>query len=173
MTIHTEHPFANPERDPFREFRGRTPAPVGVWTLVSSESSFGQTVSSFALIEGEPHRVWGIVDPDEDFATQLLENQSTFVVNLLAVGQEQVAEVFANLAPSPGGQFTTGSWQQSEWGPVLQKSAGWLGVRYESHTEIGYRLAIVGQIEMINTGSHTPLIHYRGNYVAQPSQPES
>ncbi len=172
MTIHTEHPFANPERDPFREFRGRTPAPVSVWTLVGSGGSFGQTVSSFALIEGEPHRVWGIVDPDEDFATQLLASQSTFVVNLLAVGQEQLAEVFANLAPSPGGPFKTGSWQSSKWGPVLEKSAGWLGVRYESHTSIGYRSAIIGQIEMINVNSNIALTHYRGKYVEQPSQPE-
>lgn len=173
MTIHTEHPFANPERDPFREFRGRTPAPVSVWTLVGSDGSVGQTVSSFSLIEGEPHRVWGIVDPDEDFATQLLAKQSTFVVNLLAVGQEQLAEVFANLAPSPGGPFKTVSWQSSEWGPVLEKSAGWLGVRFESQTLIGFRLAIVGQIEMINTNTHSPLTHYRGNYVALPGQTDA
>ena len=173
MTIHTEHPFANPERDPLREFRGRAPAPVSVWTLGIPGGSFGQTVSSFALIEGEPNRVWGIVDPDEDFATHLSASQSTFVLNLLASGQERVAEVFANLAPSPGGPFNTGSWEESDWGPVLARSAGWLGLRLESLTEIGFRLAVIGQIEMITTNSYPPLMHYRGDYIKLPSRPES
>ena len=130
MSIHAGHPFLPPEheRDPLRRLRGRVPAGVSVWTATDGDRRAGWTVSSFLLADGQPAQLLGLVDEESDLV-DLLAGTQTLVVNLLAWEQRQLADVFAGLAPAPGGAFRLGRWTDSAWGPVLDGAVGWVGAR--------------------------------------------
>ncbi|MFT4299994.1 MAG: flavin reductase [Aeromicrobium sp.] len=167
MTIHTDHPFATPEpeRDPVRRVRGRMPAPVTIWAAGSGRERAGLTVSSVLIADGDPARVIGLIDPDSDLGERLAAGAHTLTVSVLAGGQDQLAEVFAGLAPAPGGPFTTGSWTDTAWGPVLVGSAGWLGVRVdEARRKIGWSLLVEAVIEHAEVAAADALAHVRGRY---------
>ncbi len=164
MTIHTDHPFATPdgERDPLRRVRGRMAAPVTVWTTGTGQGRHGLTISSVVVAEGEPAHVLGLVDEDSDFWTSAPQ---TVVVNVLGAPHRYLADVFAGAAPSPGGMFMQGEWDDSAWGPVLHDAAGWIGLRLVPEPrEIGWRLLVDGVVEHAAVGDVDPLIHLRGRY---------
>ncbi|WP_375432526.1 flavin reductase family protein [uncultured Friedmanniella sp.] len=171
MTIHPEHPFlpGDGDRDPVRRWRGRMPAPVSVWTTHAAPRPVGWTVSSFVLADGQPPEVVGLVDEESDFADALALS-GRFAVNLLGWSDRALADVFAGLAPAPGGAFTVGSWSDSEWGPVLDGGAGWLGVRAVGpYDHAGWGLLVRGVVEHVELGALPDagvLTSFRGRYGA-------
>ena len=118
MTIHTEHPFLDPDADPVRRLRGRLGGAVTLWTGGSERSRAGLTVSSVMVAGGEPGRVLGLVDPDCDFR-DVLEETGRAVVQLLQWEHRDLAEAFAGQFPAPGGAFRMGEWEQTSHGPRL------------------------------------------------------
>lgn len=128
MSIHSEHPFATPpsERDPVRRLRGRLASPVTIWTTGEGSHSQGLTVSSMMVSEGDPAQIVGLINSDSDLA-ESLGGTETVAVSVLDWPDRQVADVFAGLAPSPGGAFRTGQWRPTAWGPVLEGAIAWVG----------------------------------------------
>lgn len=126
--IHSEHPFATPaaDRDPIRRLRGRLVAPVTVWATGDASRRAGLTVSSLMVAEGDPAELVGLINSDSDLA-DALAGTGTVAVSVLGWGHRQVADVFAGLAPSPGGLFRTGQWHTTEWGPLLEGATAWVG----------------------------------------------
>ena len=175
MTIHGDHPFLPPagDRDPLRRWRGRMPAPVSVWTTTLDGRSTGWTISSFLVAEGRPPEVAGLVDEEADFADQL-RRTGRFAVSLLAGPHRQLADVFAGLAPAPGGVFTVGRWRQTDWGPVLDDAVGWLGATV-THAQTstaepdhaGWALLVRGVVEhsvLAEPDERGVLCSFRGRY---------
>ena len=178
MTIHSEHPFADPPegRSPLRRFRGRLVSPVSVWTALGRGHRAGWTVSSFLVADGEPGEVLGLVDEDSDLGELLTHPQAqpAVVVNLLTWEQRALADAFAGQAPAPGGVFRLGEWTESEWGPVLLDSAGWIGARLvpQPPDHAGWGLlvrATVEHVELGASGDDAPLVHARGRYRTLPA----
>ncbi len=179
MTIHGDHPFlpATSERDPLRQWRGRMPAPVSVWTTVLDGRPTGWTISSFLLADGQPPEVLGLVDEEADFADQLART-GRFAVSLLGGQHRQLADVFAGQAPAPGGTFTVGRWHDTAWGPVLDDAVGWLGATVTTATttttitereHAGWALLVRGVVEHLaagEPGEQGVLTSYRGRYTA-------
>lgn len=167
MTIHSEHPFVPPDgdRDPVRRLRGALPAPVTVWTAGSGRSRRGLTVSSLLVAAGDPAHVLGLVDEESDLWG---EPPETLVVNVLGPGHEYLADAFAGTVPAPGGSFTLGEWDESEWGPVLTDAAAWIGVRLpeEAPRHVGWGLLVDGVVEHLEPGSGEVLTHVRGRYLS-------
>lgn len=164
MTIHREHPFLDPSRDPVRAFRGRLVSGVTLWAAGQAGRRVGLTVSSVLLVAGEVPRVVALLDPLSDLAETLLE-QRVAALSVLETGQQFLAEVFAGLAPAPGGPFEAAAFGDTEWGPVLASAATWAGLRLESSREIGYSIEVCCVLERFETGPEVePLVHYRGNY---------
>lgn len=165
MTIHSEHPFLDPERDPLRRFRGRMPAPVTVLTCGTGAGREGWTVSSLLVADGEPPEIVALVDADSDLADALGGGTSRLVVNLLGPDHRGLADAFARVAPAPGGPFTVGSWSTSPFGPVLDGAAGWLGVEVTDLGAAGWLLLVRGRIAHVELGEeHAVLAHVRGRY---------
>ena len=167
MTIHTSHPFLEPEgdRDPVRRLRGRQGGTVSLWTAGSDGDRAGLTVSSWMVAWGEPGRVLALLDPDADLTDVLLAT-GRGVLHLLAWTDRDLADVFAGTAPAPGGPWRLADWVATDHGPRLARAATWATVEVESDVEVGWsRLVtcVLADVELGEDGD--PLVHRRGRYV--------
>lgn len=167
MTIHTDHPFVPGEgdRDPLRRLRGRLAAPVTVWTTGAGRDRAGLTISSLLVADGDPARVLGLVDEDSELA-DALDDAGLVTVNVLGERHRFLADVFAGLAPAPGGPFTQGEWVDGEHGPRLVDAVGQLAVRLDPapRRHAGWALLVEGTVEHVAVGEGDPLVHLRGRY---------
>ena len=165
MTIHSSHPFLDPEPDPVRRFRGRLGGVVTLWTCGSSSSRAGLTVSSLMVANGSPAHVLALLDPDSSFLAGLRAS-TTSVVQLLGWEHRDLADAFAGVAPAPGGPFRMAQWRETKWGPVLADATSWVGVRLEESRSVGWSElvdCVVEHVEVSDEGA--PLVHRRGRYV--------
>jgi flavin reductase (DIM6/NTAB) family NADH-FMN oxidoreductase RutF len=168
VTIHEEHPFLDPDPDPVRRFRGRLGGRVSLWTAGSGEARAGLTVTSMMVAAGEPAHVLGLVDPDSDLASAAAST-GRCVVQLLEWRHRHLAEVFAGLAPAPGGGFRQTTWTQTEWGPLLPDVGAWAGVRLVGvatpDLTVGWSWLVDAVVEDVKVGDEAePLVHRRGRY---------
>jgi flavin reductase (DIM6/NTAB) family NADH-FMN oxidoreductase RutF len=165
MTIHTSHPFADPEPDPARRFRGRLGGTVTLWTSGVGADRAGLTVSSLLVALGEPARVLGLVDPDSDLAAAVASTGAA-VVQVLAWPDRDLAEAFAGTAPAPGGAFRQAEFVETEWGPRLEHATTWAGVRLEEANDVGWSLLLSCTVQHVEVGDDAdPLAHRRGRWV--------
>jgi flavin reductase (DIM6/NTAB) family NADH-FMN oxidoreductase RutF len=163
MTIHTEHPFLDPDADPVRRLRGRLGGAVTLWTSGSGPGA-GLTVSSVMVAGGSPGRLLGLLDPDSDLRGVLGETGRA-VVHLLEWGHRDLAEAFAGQLPSPGGPFRMGEWEQTEHGPRLVTAGSWAAVELESASTVGWSDLVVTRLVGVVLGDDgEPLVHRRGRY---------
>jgi len=164
VTIHSEHPFVPPDRDKdaFRRLRGRLPAPVTVVATGAGRGRAGLTVSAIVLVDGAPARFEAFVDPDATLG-ESVEVGSRVAISVLQAGDEYLAEVFAGLAPAPGGMFTVGEWVQTPWGPRLD-GRSWWGATVDGVTEVGWSLRLSGVVEEAGVESSTGVAHARGRF---------
>lgn len=174
MSIHSEHPFADPPeaRDPARRLRGRLGGAVALLTAGSGADRAGLTVSSLMVAHGDPAHLLALVDPDSDLA-EVVSETGHGVVHLLSWRHRDLADAFAGVAPAPGGVFRLGSWDQSRWGPVLAGVPAWAGFRVaERPRAVGWSLLLDGLLEQVELGeAEEPLVHRRGRYVRPPAAP--
>lgn len=161
MTIHSTHPFADPEPDPVRRLRGRL---TGTVALLTSGDA-GLTVSSLMVANGETARVLALVDPDSDLAAAV-EETGLAVVALLSWTHRDLAEAFAGTAPAPGGPFRTGTFEPTAWGPRLADATTWAGTRLESAATVGWSTLLTLTVDEVHVGDDdAPLVHRRGRFV--------
>jgi flavin reductase (DIM6/NTAB) family NADH-FMN oxidoreductase RutF len=161
LTIHSSHPFADPDPDPVRRFRGRI---TGTVALVTAGDA-GLTVSSLLVANGEPARVLALVDPDSDLAAEV-EATGRAVVQLLSWSHRDLAEAFAGTAPAPGGPFRTGTFEDTDWGPRLVDATTWAGTSLESAATVGWSTLLTLVVEAVTIGDDDqPLVHRRGRFV--------
>jgi flavin reductase (DIM6/NTAB) family NADH-FMN oxidoreductase RutF len=163
MTIHSEHPFLDPDADPVRRLRGRLGGAVTLWTS-GSDPRAGLTVSSVMVAGGEPGRLLALLDPDSDLRS-VLEQTGRSVVQLLEWEHRDLAEAFAGRLPSPGGPFRMGTWEQTDYGPRLVPVTSWAFVELESTETVGWSDLVVARIVDLGLGDDgEPLVHRRGRY---------
>lgn len=164
MTIHSDHPFvpADRDKDAFRRLRGRLPAPVTVLAAGDGRSRSGLTVSSIVLVDGPEPSVVALVDPDSDLGEALAVG-GRGTVSVLGVGDDFLAEVFAGLAPAPGGMFTVGTWVDSDWGPRLAERS-WCGFTVTEVREVGWSLQITATVDEVGVVDATGVAHARGRF---------
>ena len=166
MTIHTSHPFLDPEgdRDPVRRLRGRHGATVSLWTARDDGDRSGLTVSSWMVAGGEPGRVLALLDPDADLTETLLETRHA-VVQLLAWPDRDLAEAFAGTAPAPGGPFRMAEWVDTGHGPRLAHATTWALVSLESDVPVGWSRLVTCTLDEVVVGEdRDPLVHRRGRF---------
>lgn len=171
MTIHSEHPFLEPEgeRDPVRRLRGRLGGVVTLWTAGEGPDRAGLTVSSVMVANGPEPRVLGLVDPDSDLLDRMRES-GRVVVQLLSWPDRDLAEAFAGTAPAPGGPFRAAEFEQTGWGPHLVTAGTWLGARLVDETPVGWSVLVSCAIDDVSVeGDVPPLVHRRGRY-QRPSE---
>jgi len=164
MSVHHTDPFATPEdaRSPVRRLRGRLPAAVTLWT---APGPAGLTVSSTLIADGDPARVFGLIDDESDL-WRAVETAGVFAVVALAAADLQLADRFAGLMPAPGGPFATGDWRETPYGPVPAQPRSWAGCRLIGARPAGWALLVEAELVDVELADTGPLIHYRGRYRA-------
>jgi flavin reductase (DIM6/NTAB) family NADH-FMN oxidoreductase RutF len=163
VSIHTEHPFATPDdaKSVVRRLRGRLPAPVTIIATGSERSRVGLTVSSALIVE--PQHLVFVVNELTDLADRLTSG-TPLAVSILEAGDSRYSEVFAGLAPAPGGMFTVGTWEQSQWGPRLQGHS-WCGATVAEIRALGWSHVVTATIETIELTEADAAIHARGAWL--------
>jgi len=168
VTIHSGHPFLPPddERRPVRRLRGRLPSGVTILATGAGAERAGLTVSSLLVVDGEPARILALIDEESELWPAL---RRTGVAAMSALGWQHrmVADVFAGSAPSPGGTFRTGSWVDTDWGPVLADCPAWGGCRVLGEPRpVGWSVLLELDLEHVELGAEgDPLVHHRGRYL--------
>lgn len=162
MTIHSSNPFAT-DPDPVRRFRGRLGGAVSLWTTGAGAARAGLTVASVMVANGSPGRLLGLLDPDATLTEELLRT-GLGVVQLLEWDDRDLADAFGGVAPAPGGPFLSGTWQETEHGPLLEGRTHAL-VAVESAVEVGWSLLVTTTMEqVVMVEERRPLEHRRGRY---------
>jgi flavin reductase (DIM6/NTAB) family NADH-FMN oxidoreductase RutF len=166
VTIHTTHPFADPEPDDVRRFRGRLGGAVTLWTAGDGERRAGLTVSSLMVAHGEEPHVLALVDPDSDLH-ELLDRTRRAVVHVLAWSDRALAEVFAGTAPAPGGTFRQADFLDTEWGPRLASATTYAHVALVSSEPLGWSMLLTCRLEEAHVGEEVEpaLGHRRGRFL--------
>jgi 3-hydroxy-9,10-secoandrosta-1,3,5(10)-triene-9,17-dione monooxygenase reductase component len=159
-------PFAVPpeRRDPARRLRGRLVAPVTVWTAGHPPGGAGLTVSSVLVAEGRPARLLGLIDPTSALWEAMQETRR-FVVHVLGVGDQALAERFSEVRPPIRGPFEGLEVAESPWGPVLSGSRPRAACRLAGSTPVGYAELVQGVIEQLELPDlDDPLAYLHGGY---------
>ena len=174
VTIHSEHPFSDPvgDRRPARRLRGRLPAPVTIWTSVYEGEKAGLTVSSLLIADGEPAQLLCLLDEESAF-WPVLRDSGRAAVSVLGPDDRQLADVIAGVAPSPGGAFRTGEWNDTDWGPVVAGRT-WAGGRLVGEPRhVGWPLLVELELEHtdLSAGAGVGVLGYRrGRYLTLPDE---
>lgn len=165
MTIHSEHPFTGgTPSDEVRRLRARLGGVVTLWTTGEGATRAGLTVSSVMVARGDEGRVLALVDPLSDFAEEFTRTGRA-VVQLLRWTHRDVAEVFAGLAPAPGGPFRVEPFEQRSHGPRMLAAGTWAAVELEAATGVGWSTLVTTRIVELHVDDETdPLVHRRGRY---------
>jgi 3-hydroxy-9,10-secoandrosta-1,3,5(10)-triene-9,17-dione monooxygenase reductase component len=188
VTIHPEHPFlaAPDDRDPTRRLRARLVAPVTIWAASAMEPGgrnrlAGLTVGSTMIVDGEPSCVLGVIDPEAEL-WGAVQTSGRFTVNVLQWRDRNLADVFAGLAPAPGGEFLDAAWRTTAYGPALDGRT-WAGCTLSDHRMVGYGVLVIGAIDEVavdphESGTDAPddrrtsadvLVRLRGRYLSVPA----
>lgn len=165
MTIHSDHPFLPPpeQREPARRLRGLLPSPVSIWTSASGDRRDGWTISSMLVANGEPAELVALIDEDCDWWS-LFRRTGLATVNVLGPGQGRISDVFARVAPSPGGPFRAGTWEDGTHGPQLAGAAARAGVALVSDDpeHAGWGLLVRARVEWIEIAPAVTALEHRG-----------
>lgn len=165
MTIHQEHPFADPERVLARQLRGRLGGRVTLWCAGELDARpAGLTVSSALVVPGDPWRALAFVDPESDLAeTAQRTGRATWA--LLEQRHRRLADMFGGTAPAPGGAFRHGDFVQTDHGPRLADAPTWAALELEQTAEVGWMLQLTCRAVGVEVGAEDdPLHHVRGRY---------
>lgn len=164
MTIHSGHPFADPQPDALRRLRGRVGSTVSLWTSgVLGEDAAGLTVSSWLVVAGEPGRLVAAIDPDSDLCERF-EQTGRAVVQLLTWADRALADVFAGTAPAPGGAFRSAPFRPGPAGPRLAGATTWAEVAWESAVSVGWSMLVTATVGRLEVGDGAWLVHRHGRY---------
>jgi len=165
MTIHTSHPFADPDPDPIRGLRGRLGGAVTLWTAGEGQDRAGLTISSLMVANGETAHVLALVDPDSGLL-EILREAGRGVVSVLSWSDRALAEVFAGTAPAPGGQFAQAGFEQTPWGPRLTSALTYAHVVPVDESLLGWSVLLTCRVEEAFLGDEDgPMLgHRRGRF---------
>ena len=143
--------------------RARVGATVSLWTSGQGETAAGLTVSSYVVVNGEPGRLVGALDPDADL-TDRIASTGRAVVQLLAWSDRNLAEMFGGTMPAPGGAFGQADFVDTAYGPRLAHAVAWAHCSLESSVPTGWSDLVTLSIDELAVGDADWLVHEGGRF---------
>ncbi|MFF3941691.1 flavin reductase family protein [Streptomyces phaeofaciens] len=140
-----------------KEAMARVPGPVVVVTMVDgTERRFGFTASSFVSVSLEPPLI--LVCLGKEASTHpAFQAANTFMVNVLAEGQEEVARRFST---SGVDRFAASDMMPCELGlPGLPDAVARVACSMHRIVDAGDHSILIGQVESVYVGNRSPLVY--------------
>lgn len=149
----------------FRQAMGRTASGV---TVVTSDGKFGKvgvTVSSLCSLSLEPPSVLFCLHRESRNLSALLDN-GVFAANILAQGQQRIADSFAGLIPElREDRFAAGKWDTLATGsPALRGALCRFDCRLAGVFDFGSHRIITGEVIALETHADDPLVYSDRGY---------
>jgi flavin reductase (DIM6/NTAB) family NADH-FMN oxidoreductase RutF/DNA-binding IclR family transcriptional regulator len=165
MSVST-HVGELPAIDPghFRQVLGQFPTGVVVVTTVDEAgTAIGMTVGSFTSVSLDPPLVAFLPDQGSSSWKALREAGTSFCVNVLDAGQEDVGR---KVAMRKVDKFSDIEWSPSPAGnPVIAGAVAWIDCDTEAIHEAGDHHIVIGRVHALELGEGaSPLLFFRGGY---------
>lgn len=149
----------------FRTVMGQFAAGVTVVTL-PGDPPHGITVSAFASLSMDPPLVLISLDHDTEAHRRLAAGDDEgFAVNILAAGQREVGEFFANMTEA-GDPLADASDAPATGAPIFEADLAYVDCTLYDSVEAGDHTVYVGRVEaadLLNPEAD-PLTYYRGEW---------
>ena len=136
--------LTRPDSQNFRQVMGRLPTGVVIVTGGNPQQPSGLVCGSFMSVSLEPPLV--AVSPAKTSSSwPAIEAGGTFCANVLAEGQQDLAQKFAM---SGGDKFAGVSWEPAPGtgAPILDGVAAWIDCRIYKQTEAGDHWLVLGEV---------------------------
>lgn len=149
----------------FRQAMGRTASGVTVVTTDGEAGRAGVTVSSLCSLSMEPPSVLFCLNKGSRTLPALIAN-GVFCANILAHGQQRVADSFAGLIPEfKDDRFAVAEWERLHTGaPVLRGALCRFDCRIASVFEFGTHHIIAGEVVALESEPAKPLVYSNRSY---------
>jgi len=152
--------------DDLRALMRRFPAGVAVITVDVEGERLGLTVGSLVSLSLEPPLV-GVSIAREAAMHELLREAGGFAANLLAGGQEWVAQHFARGVPPIAMWHGIATREGAAGAPLLVGALGWLECRLVGETPAGDHTFFTGEVLSVEKGEPAPpLVYFESAYRA-------
>jgi 3-hydroxy-9,10-secoandrosta-1,3,5(10)-triene-9,17-dione monooxygenase reductase component len=141
---------------------GRFATGVTVVTASGPEGPVGMTANAITSLSLDPLLL--LVCFDKGARTlRVVRETRAFGVNVLASGQEDLAQLFASKAPEAE-KFAGVAHDLHEGLPVLRGGHAWIGCRLEDLVPGGDHVIGIGAVTAAETGEGDPLVWHGGRY---------
>jgi len=136
--------LTRPDSQNFRQVLGRLPTGVVIVTGGDPQDPSGLVCGSFMSVSLEPPLV--AVSPSKTSTSwPAIEARGTFCANVLAEGQQDLAQHFA---VSGGDKFAAVGWEPAPatGAPILNDVAAWIDCRIYKQIEAGDHWLVLGEV---------------------------
>jgi flavin reductase (DIM6/NTAB) family NADH-FMN oxidoreductase RutF len=148
--------------DRFRSVMGHFATGVTVVTVSTPGGPVGMTANAVCSLSLDP--VLLLVCFDNAARTLPLARETgRFGVNVLGVGQEDLARLFASKRPERE-KFAGVAHSVHDGIPVIEGALAWVGCRLERLIPGGDHTIGIGAVEAAEAGRGEPLLWFRGRY---------
>jgi 3-hydroxy-9,10-secoandrosta-1,3,5(10)-triene-9,17-dione monooxygenase reductase component len=151
-----------PER--FRQVIGRFPTGVTVVTAMSPDGPVGMTANAVTSLSLDPLLLLVCFD-NGSRTLPLVRGSRRFGVNVLALGQHELARRFAGKLPEIE-KFSGVPYTLDDGVPVIEGAHAWLGCDLEQLLPGGDHTIGIGAVRAAELGVGQPLVWYGGAYGA-------
>jgi flavin reductase len=151
--------------DAFVDVMKRAVTGVNVVTTDGDAGRFGLTVSAFASVSANPPLVLVCINRHSPACAAILENRR-FAVNVLATGQQPIAENFAGM-PGRGVryEFVDGEWTTGCTGsPVLDGAVASFDCNLATAIDAGTHTIFTGLVQDARACDDEPLLYSNRNF---------
>lgn len=156
-------PAAVNDQMAFRNVMGHFPTGVVLITGIAQDGEpVGMIVGSFTSVSLDPPLV-GFLPTVASSTFKKLRTASSFCVNVLAAGQEELCRRFAGRSSD---KFDNVKWSPAPSGaPVLDGAVAYIDCTFESVTDAGDHYIVVGAVQELQVCTPvTPLLFFQGGY---------
>jgi 3-hydroxy-9,10-secoandrosta-1,3,5(10)-triene-9,17-dione monooxygenase reductase component len=152
----------------FRKVMGHFVTGVTVVTTLEDDRPWGITVNALSSVSLEPALIVVALDRRRR-VTPKLRAAGRYAVNILAEGQEGLADCFAGAQVTPGrDDFCGAAWNAGPSGlPLLDGAIAWLECTVVDTISAGDHDLFIGSVDALATPEDhpRPLLYYRRRYL--------
>jgi flavin reductase (DIM6/NTAB) family NADH-FMN oxidoreductase RutF len=160
----------SPDPELFREVFGRFATGVAVITSAGPAGSGGMTANALCSLSLDP--LLALVCFENRARTlPIVREAERFGVNVLRVGQEDIARVFASKLPE-GEKLDAVSHHLQDGVPIIDSTLAWAVCELRELIAGGDHTIAIGEVTSLALGEGDPLLWYEGRYHNLPLTPD-